>query len=139
LPTKLLPFSTRVHTRSRGYLPHWEIDNAIYFITYRLADSLPRHVVEQLRDEYAAMIRMITGGVREPKFIERENIRARFGLRLDEYLDQGRGACYLKLPAIASNVVETWRHFDRSRYELLAWCVMPNHFTWWCAFFRAGS
>src|SRR5258708_661027 len=37
--------------RSRGYLPHLETQEAIYFVTFRLADSLPRELVLQLRKE----------------------------------------------------------------------------------------
>jgi REP element-mobilizing transposase RayT len=36
-----------IRARSRGYLPHWEADGATYFVTYRLADSLPRFVAER--------------------------------------------------------------------------------------------
>ena len=117
MPNRLLPFSTRVNVRSRGYLPHWEVDNAIYFITYRLADSLPQHVIERLRLEYKhALCRM-----------ERAHVAEWFHGRLDEFLDAGRGACHLKVPEVASCVIETWQHFDHERYELLAWCIMPNH------------
>jgi hypothetical protein len=28
--------------RDRGCLPHWEQDNATYFVTFRLTDSLPK-------------------------------------------------------------------------------------------------
>jgi hypothetical protein len=38
-------------TRSRGYLPHLETQEAIYFVTFRLADSLPRELILQLRKE----------------------------------------------------------------------------------------
>jgi hypothetical protein len=31
--------------RTRGRLPHWEANNAIYFVTFRLADSLPQNVI----------------------------------------------------------------------------------------------
>jgi len=113
----LLPFSTRVFVRSRGYLPHWEVDNAIYFITYRLADSLPRQVIEKLRLEYKWALRKM----------ERARVTEWFHGRLDEFLDEGRGACHLKVPEIAKIVIETWQYFDHQRYDLIAWCVMPNH------------
>ena len=32
-------------------LPHWEQEGACYFITFRLGDSLPQHLVQQLREE----------------------------------------------------------------------------------------
>ena len=34
---------------SRGYLPHFDSAETIQFVTFRLADSLPRAVVEALR------------------------------------------------------------------------------------------
>ena len=37
--------------RSRGRLPHWEADQAIYFVTFRLADSLPRSVLREFEAE----------------------------------------------------------------------------------------
>src|SRR5690348_5682782 len=36
-------------TRYRGYLPHREGKHPIYFVTFRLAESLPRDLVSQLR------------------------------------------------------------------------------------------
>ncbi len=112
----LLPFSTRVKIRSRGYLPHWEVDDAIYFITYRLADSLPRQVIANLKLEYQSARRKMDRRLSEW-----------FHRRLDEFLDEGRGACHLKVPEISKTVIETWQYFDRQRYDLIAWCVMPNH------------
>ena len=47
--------------------------------------------------------------------------------RIEYYLDQGHGACWLKNPIIAELVEGSLRHFDGGRYRLLAWCVMPNH------------
>jgi len=34
---------------SRGYLPHFDSPEAIQFVTFRLADSLPRAVTQMLR------------------------------------------------------------------------------------------
>ena len=39
----------------------------------------------------------------------------------------GAGSCLLARPQIARLVADAIRHFDASRYRLLAWCVMPNH------------
>lgn len=35
--------------RSRGRLPHWETEGGVYFVTFRLADSLPKEVIEAIR------------------------------------------------------------------------------------------
>jgi REP element-mobilizing transposase RayT len=122
---KLLPYEVhqKVRIRSRGYLPHWEVDAACYFITYRLADSLPRAVVEDLLQER----RRLQGPMPAVTAVQRADLARRFGLRLDFYLRQNYGACHLKRPEIAQCVVENLRHFHGTRYRLIAWCVMPNH------------
>jgi REP element-mobilizing transposase RayT len=42
-------------------------------------------------------------------------------------MDSGQGTCHLAKPEIASLVQEALRHFDGRRYDLIAWCIMPNH------------
>ena len=114
----LLPFSQRVAVRSRGYLPHWEADDAIYFITYRLADSLPQAVVTRIHEQYRAdRARGMTGPMAS----------RRLSRRMNNCLRAGSGECLLREPAIAELTIDTWRHFDGECYRLIAWCVMPNH------------
>ena len=38
-------------SHSRGYLPHFVRPGALYFVTFRLADSLPHEVLVALEDE----------------------------------------------------------------------------------------
>ena len=96
--------------RTRGYLPHWESEGGIYFVTFRLADSLPQSVVPELR----------RGKLVKPK--ERGLAR-----KLEDFLDQGAGTCILCQPRIADIVASALKQFDGTRYRMLAWCVMPNH------------
>ena len=35
--------------RTRGRLPHWEEDHGVYFVTFRLADSLPKSALVSLQ------------------------------------------------------------------------------------------
>ncbi len=88
---------------SRGYLPHFDSPETIQFVTFRLADSLPRAVIESLRLQDDAI------------------------QHIDGELDAGLGACSLRRAGIASLVQDALLHFDNERYRLLAWCVMPNH------------
>jgi REP element-mobilizing transposase RayT len=104
---------------SRGRLPHWRINEAVYFVTFRLNDSLPRDVARSLFEERDRMLRNCLGNV------ERARLDAAFGVRLDRELDLGRGSGLLREHAeLMANAI---LHFDRARYELHAWCVMPNH------------
>ena len=47
--------------------------------------------------------------------------------RLDRWLRAGYGECHLRNPRIATTVERAFRHFDGTRYTLVAWVVMPNH------------
>ena len=96
---------------SRGYLPHLDEPDRIQFITFRVADSMPQLVLDAA-DEALRRGEITKAGRRK---------------RIEYYLDQGHGACWLKNPAIAELVECSLRHFDGERYRLLAWCVMPNH------------
>ncbi len=106
-------------TRSRGYLPHWESPNATYFVTFRLADSLPQQLLDQLHKEQSL----------QPAAANQVRATKRRALlkRAEQALDTGLGLCHLRNPRIAQIVADTIRHFDGQRYELVAWCVMPNH------------
>lgn len=88
---------------SRGCLPHFDSAETIQFVTFRLADSLPRAVAEALAKQA-------------------DNLA-----ETDSRLDAGYGACWLKDPAVADLVQGAMVHFDGQRYRLLAWCIMPNH------------
>jgi putative transposase len=93
---------------NRGYLPHFDTDDRPQMITFRLADSLPRDVVERL--------------VAETEDDEPERHE-----RFQEFLDRGRGSCVLERPECAEIVVENLEFHDGDRYRLLDWVVMPNH------------
>ena len=98
---------------SRGYLPHCDHPGIVQSITYHLADSLPAAVLEQINAELRTL---------PPERQDSERRR-----RVEAWLDAGHGSCVLRLPEAAACVVDTWRHFARERYDLIAWVVMPNH------------
>ncbi len=121
------PNSIDLRIRTRGRLPHWELDGALYFITYRLFDALPAFAIEALEAEHANIERLVTGGYSDRTAVQADEISRLFQLRLDDYLDRGYGECSLRRSDIAEVVIGAWKFFDGQRYELLAWCVMPNH------------
>lgn len=58
---------------------------------------------------------------------ERERLNRLCSEQVDSLLANCHGACLVRQDAAASIVVENLKHFDGQRYDLLAWCVMPNH------------
>src|SRR5690349_7365275 len=45
-----------IKIRDRGRIPHWEKESAIYFVTFRLADSLPKSVLERIESERESLV-----------------------------------------------------------------------------------
>jgi REP element-mobilizing transposase RayT len=98
---------------SRGYLPHFDGRAIPQFITLHLADSIPRKVIERWQ--------------RELSQLEEKQEQIVLQRRIERYLDQGYGKCFLKDQRIAKIVQESLLKFDRIRYNLFSWVVMPNH------------
>src|SRR5205823_3910617 len=98
---------------SRGYLPHFDGGELAQFITFRLHDALPRDPVIRWKEE-----------LRLEQNANAESIMRR---RVEAYLDQGHGSCYLRNPEIAKLVQDALLFHDQKKYRLTAWVVMPNH------------
>ena len=112
--------------RRRRALPHWTADGAIYFVTFRLHDSLPVSLADSVRLERLNIVRTAQQMNRELSVSEEERLR-QLRRKLEAELDRGIGQCWMCNPAIARIVADALQHFDGERYDLFAWCVMPNH------------
>ncbi len=118
-------------TETERNLPHWPQEAATYFVTFRLADSLPQSVAEAWREEREQWLR--AAGLREASEVRtlpiarREEYRRLFSTRLEEWLDAGKGECWLRDPRCSAAVADALRHFDGERYVLGPFVVMPNH------------
>lgn len=91
----------------RGYLPHLDAEGMVQHIVFRLHGSLPASLLEQAGSES-----------------DQQDDRR---LAIDHALDLGHGPTWLSDPGCADIVAEAITRFDGSRYDLKAWCVMPNH------------
>jgi REP element-mobilizing transposase RayT len=107
-----------VALRSRGYLPHLEAAEATYFVTFRLAGTLPKTVLRQAQE--AKTRAALAGG-------GRPDIDARYAEKIDALLHDDRNHRWREDARVARIVADALRHFDGERYRLWAWCVMPNH------------
>lgn len=116
-----------VKIRERGRLPHWEKEDGIYFVTFRLADSLPTDILSKLEYERKSAEKVLANLERQLSESESRNLDWLFSDKVDEYLDNGYGNCQLRNTQIAGIVAGALKHFDGKRYNLFAWCVMPNH------------
>ena len=116
-----------IKKRQGTYLPHWTRDGSTYAVTFRLADSLPRPVLEAWLFERRNIILTAEQIGRPLSEQEQERLQKLHSERIEAYLDAGHGDCWLRQPVVAQIVADALRHFDTQRYRLHGWCIMPNH------------
>ncbi len=121
------PLRSGIHTR--GYLPHVKREGVSYFVTFRLADSLPVEILLGFAHEKAERLRHLDDFAKRGETINdsKEEIARDHYRKIERCLDRGAGACHLRHPKLADLVADTLRHFHQSRYLLHEWVVMPNH------------
>ncbi len=93
----------------RRRLPHWVPDEAIVFLTWRLAGTMPKP---------------------EPELLTNDPNPGRAFVRYDRELDRAEtGPKWLKDPRVARMLMEVFLHGEtvRRQYTLYAWVIMPNH------------
>ncbi len=107
-----------------GDLPHWRQPGTTYFVTFRLADSLPQELLKRWRNERDAWMASHPEPHDEPT---RREYYELFPQRLQKWLDADSGSCVLALPEIKPLVEGALRHFDGQRYTLDEFVVAANH------------
>jgi putative transposase len=102
----------------KRHLPHLHPSEGIFFITYRLADSMPaeisRALAEEFRHENSAM----------PIVFGKQT----YFMTFDEFLDTyDTPKNYLSTPEIALISMEAIHFLAKKHYQLICFCIMPNH------------
>jgi REP element-mobilizing transposase RayT len=99
-------------------LPHIVPIGEVFFVTFRLVDSLPKEVIALLYEEYCFL-------QKNKSKIERHK---QYFAKFDNYLDSNTtGNHWLKTPSVAEIVMKKLHEFDKKYYDLYAYVVMSNH------------
>ena len=81
-----------------GLLPHWRQDACTYFVTFRLADSLPQSVLRELQHDRRLWMRNHGIDANSPRWMDsfaglstkdQREYERRIGVKLNESLDAG--------------------------------------------------
>ncbi|MEO6038769.1 MAG: transposase [Saprospiraceae bacterium] len=127
-------------------LPHWQPPTATFFVTARLYGSIPKTVIEQIKDAYQLALLEIQKANFRPdnadlllpdelrQAIERmrrkkENAAGKryFG-QFDAFLDAGLNEPYwLQRPDIARLNAENIHFYAEKYFDLWAYTIMSNH------------
>ena len=111
---------TRAFWRLR--LPHWEVENGIYFITIRCQGSLPSSVKAQLV-ELRESIKTI-----EPDSKQFETLQKQIFSTCEKFLDQGHGFTpFLDANICEAFIIDTIDWCEEAKWGIPHFCVMPNH------------
>jgi putative transposase len=104
----------------RKRLPHWEVEDAAYFVTIRLHGSIPLEGEEKLRQ-----LRKDANG---KTGAELTKIERRIFATLEKWLDNNEGACHLRDPAAAEVIRGTLHYFQTNNiWNIYEYAIMPNH------------
>ena len=121
----------KVEKSKATFLPHWNQDGATYAVTFRLFDSLPDEALGRYLRKSKELREKLEISVDHGDYDNTKEIRQELtdlqATEIDPVLDRGHGSCLLKDDVFAKIVADAMKHFDGKRYDLLAWCVMPNH------------
>jgi REP element-mobilizing transposase RayT len=106
------------------HLPHWRQDGATYFVTFRLDDALPQAKIRELQE------------MREKWEVENPEPRSKevweafardVTVKSERWMDEGYGACFFKSSRLAKLLSDALLHFNRQRYFIPCFVIMPNH------------
>lgn len=118
----------------RRKLPHIHSPGATLFVTFRLKGSVPKSIIQRWKAEKTQI---------EAIVMRKQDQSKNDGLQSDESLKQFyrrwfalyeeilhkeiSGPVWLKDPAIAKRVEDSFHHLNHQSYKLHAYCIMSNH------------
>ncbi len=108
---------------TRGNLPHWIVADRPYFVTLRLAGSLPKEVKHELKREREALLCNLDTDEKKWTDLRRQQFA-----RVDAILDSvSSGRDWLSKPEIADLVLQNFAWLEQRGWQIYAAVVMSNH------------
>lgn len=106
------------------HLPHWRQAGATYFVTFRLADSIPQEQLRALK-----RWRNIWEQTHpEPHSEETwQELAREITHKTEAWMDKGYGECVFRDRALADEMSQALLHFQDERCLTSCFTVMPNH------------
>jgi REP element-mobilizing transposase RayT len=125
----------RIYQRN---LPHWRQEGCTYFVTFRLADSIPNGVRAQWEHEQGLWLKK--HGIEYDgesghwhrafeKLPRDEQVRfhKHFNRQVQSCLDRGLGACFLRDARCVETVRSKMFNSDGAGWHVGDFVIMPNH------------
>ncbi len=113
----------------KRHLPHHQPSDAVIFVTFRLAGSLPRTLVMQMEEEKEFWESVVNNPNSTPEQVQQAKIKLQdvFG-KWEKALDAAEyGPKWLSDQRVARLVSDSILYRHGKVYTLYAFCIMPNH------------
>ncbi|MEX2176125.1 MAG: hypothetical protein WD872_17315 [Pirellulaceae bacterium] len=111
----------------RRRLPHWDYPGATYFVTSCLAGSIPAQGLAKIRE---LREQLLSNRPQDCSLEWKEYVWKKTFVEQENWLDTQAAVRHLERPELADIVARSLNYFHQSRYELIAFVVMPSHFHW---------
>jgi putative transposase len=109
-------------------MPPLYLNNKIYFITFRLDDSLPQSEVRKMKVEYAQAISEIKEDDLNKKQLKINEIAFNVFGKYEHQLDENPyGECILAKEEVAEILYNKILSGHKVQYDLKCFSIMPNH------------
>lgn len=106
----------------RRKLPHFQPKDGVFFITFRLHGTLPKHIMEHLKDEYEILY------LKSKSQSEKDELHLSYFDQYDSILESHNlNNNILKYSENAEIVKEAIHFRDEKDYKLICYSIMPNH------------
>ncbi len=109
---------------SQRRLPHWQAEQAVYWVTFRLGDSIPQEKLRQWKADRDAWKTHHPEPWTDEIWAEYDR---QFTSRMDAWLDAGMGSRALARADVREAVKECLMKFDGARVLVHAAVIMPTH------------
>ena len=113
----------------RRHLPHWDVPDAAYFVTFCLQGSIPHEGFADLRQYLTELNERETPPGKTNEEWQRDKWKLHLA-RVDGWLDDKPANRALSDERLAALVTDSMFHFAGTRYNLIAFIVMPSHVHW---------
>ena len=113
-----------VQINTSGILPHWHQDGKMQYVTFRLADSLPKSVCQDLHERVSQFKKTHPEPWDE---IVKQLYWKEIGPMQHRLLDNGYGSCILRNRECRKVLVDTIAYRDDIDYKVISYVIMPNH------------
>ena len=113
----------------RRRLPHRQPIGGTFFVTFRLHGSIPPARLTALKFQYDLLHQNVLRSQIPDKREQIDRLHKRFFRDYDLLMDQAPSDSprFLSDPEVRNLVKEQLHRFDGELYDLICYCIMPNH------------